>query len=130
MALCSECCCGNFRVEWPRETFPNKCRSLIKGKLVNSTISKLFDRSLQIIWPNGIKHDKILFLLNDSASYMVKTGKVITVFYSKMERVTCLTHALHKVTEEIGKIFPKVNQRISNCKKIFLRLLRECKYLC
>jgi len=48
------------------------------------TISKLFDRSLQIIWPNGIKHDHVLLLLSDAAPYMVKAGKAIKVFYSKM----------------------------------------------
>jgi len=90
-------------------------------KVNHSTISKLFDRSLQIIWPNGIKHDQVLLLLSDAAPYMVKAGKAIKVFYSKMEHVTCLAHALHRVAEEIRKNFPKVDQLISNCKKIFLK---------
>lgn len=53
--------------------------------------------------------------------YMVKAGKAIKVFYSKMEHVTCLAHGLHRVAEEIRKHFPKVDQLISNCKKIFLK---------
>jgi len=63
-------------------------------KVNHSTTSKLLDRSLQIIWPNCIKQDHVLLLLSDAAFYMVKAGKVIKVFYSKMTHVTCLTHAL------------------------------------
>lgn len=44
-ALCSERCCGNLRVEWPRGTLPNKYRSPGKGKSWYN-ISKIFDRSL------------------------------------------------------------------------------------
>jgi len=75
-------------------------------KVNQSTISKLFDRSLQFIWPNGIKHDHVLLLLRDAAPYMVKA---IKVFYLKMEHVTCLAHGLHRVVEEIRKHFPKVD---------------------
>ncbi|KAF0719642.1 DUF659 domain-containing protein [Aphis craccivora] len=67
-------------------------------KVNHSTILKLFDRSLQTIWPNGIKHDHVLLLLSDAAPYMVKAGRAIKVFYSKMEHVTCLVHALLRVT--------------------------------
>lgn len=52
---------------------------------------------------------------------MVKAGKAIKVFYSKIEPVTSLAHALHRVAEENRKHFPKVDQLISNCKKIFLK---------
>jgi hypothetical protein len=76
-------------------------------KVSHSTISKLFDRSLQIIWPNGIKHDQVLLLLSDAAPYMVKAGKAIKVFYSKMEHVTCLAHALHRVRKKSENISQK-----------------------
>ncbi|VVC46079.1 Hypothetical protein CINCED_3A012034 [Cinara cedri] len=36
-------------------------------KVNHSTISKFFDRSLQSIWPNGIKYDLVLLLLSDAA---------------------------------------------------------------
>lgn len=90
-------------------------------KVNHTTISKLFDRALHIIWPNGIKHDNVLLFLSDAAPYMVKAGKCIQVFYSKMLHVTCVAHALHRVAEEIRKYFPKVDQLISNGKKIFLK---------
>lgn len=36
-----------------------------------------------------------------------------------MEHVTCLVQALHKVAKEIRIIFPKVDELISNVKKIY-----------
>jgi len=92
-------------------------------KVNHNTISKLFDRVLHIIWPNGIKHDNVLLFLSDAAPYMMKAGKCIHVFYSKMLHITCLAHALHRVTEEIRKYFSKVDQLHSNWKKIFLKAL-------
>jgi len=91
-------------------------------EIVNhSTISKHFDTALHIIWPNGIKHDNVLLFLSSAAPYIVKAGKCIQVFYSKMLHVTCVAHALHRVAEEIRKYVPKVDQLISNEKKIFLK---------
>lgn len=53
---------------------------------------------------------------------MVKAGKCIQVFYSKILHVTCVAHESHRVAaEEIRKYFPKVDQLISNGKKIFLK---------
>jgi len=39
----------------------------------------------------------------------------------KIEYVTCIADGLHRVAEEIGKHFSKIDQLISNCKKIFLK---------
>lgn len=97
-----------------------------KNFLINTEVLKrwiivqfpnFFNRSLKIIWSNGIKHDCVLLLLNDAAPYIIKAGKTTKVFYSKTEHVTCLPHALHRIAEEVRKYFPKVGQLISNCKK-------------
>jgi hypothetical protein len=52
---------------------------------------------------------------------MVKARKALKLLYSKMEHVTCLAYALHRATKEIRNIFPKVDDLISNAKKIFLK---------
>lgn len=52
---------------------------------------------------------------------MVKAGKSLKIFNPKMEQITCLAHALHRVCEEIRLQFPKVDKLISNMKKIFLK---------
>jgi len=62
-------------------------------KANNLTIAKMFDKSMFILWPLGIKHDNVLLFLSDAAPYMVKAGKVIQNLYSKMIHVTCMAHA-------------------------------------
>jgi len=90
-------------------------------KANNSTIAKMFDKSMFILWPLGIKHDNVLLFLSDAAPYMVKAGKVIQNLYSKMIHVTCMAHAVHRVAEEIRTNFQDINKLISNVKKVFLK---------
>lgn len=52
---------------------------------------------------------------------MVKTGKTLKIFNPKMEHITCVAHALHRVCEEIRLQFPKVDKLISNMKKHFFK---------
>jgi len=65
------------------------------------------------------RHENILLFLSDAAPYMVKAGKTIKIFNLKMEHITCVDHALHRVCEEIILQFPKVDKLISNMKKNF-----------
>ncbi|KAF0688154.1 CGG triplet repeat-binding protein 1, partial [Aphis craccivora] len=58
-------------------------------KANHSTICKLFDKSMNILWPGGIRHDNVLLFLSDAAPYMVKAGEVLKSFYTKMIHVTC-----------------------------------------
>jgi len=52
---------------------------------------------------------------------MVKAGGAIKAFYDKMIHVTCLAHALHRVAEEVRRLFPSVDKLISSIKKVFLK---------
>lgn len=69
----------------------------------------------------GIQHDNVILFITDAAPYMVKAAKSIQAFYSKMIHVTCLAHGLHRVCEKIRIEFPKVDELISNMKKVFLK---------
>ena len=51
---------------------------------------------------------------------MVKAGQNIKIFYSKLVQVTCLAHGVNRIAEEIRKLFPLVNELVSNVKKVFL----------
>lgn len=120
---------GTLEISKPGKSFLLNCEVLEKAN--NSTISKLFDRSMAIVWPNGVKHDNVLLFVTDAAPYMVKAGKNIQALYSKMEHVTCLAHGLHRVAEEVREHFPKVDALISNVKKIFLKApSRVLKFKC
>jgi len=95
--------------------------SEVLDKANYSTISKLFEKSLHLLWPEGIQHDSVLLFLSDAAPYMVKAAGAIKAFYSKILHVTCLAHGLHLTAEEVRKCFPNVDKLISNVKKIFLK---------
>jgi len=86
-----------------------------------STISKLFDKSMNLLWPNDVLHDNVLLFLTDAAPYMVKAANSLKALYSKMVHVTCLAHAHHRVAEKIRGSFKKVDELISNAKKVFLK---------
>lgn len=74
-----------------------------------------------IIWPDENHDERLLVLLTDSASYMMKAGKSLSVFYENMIHLTCIAHGIHRVAEEIRNQFPKVNSAISLIKKIFMK---------
>lgn len=88
-------------------------------KVNHSTIFKLFDKSMNILWPDGVKHDDVLLFLTDAAPYMIKSANSIKTLYSKMIHTTCLAHGLHRVAETVRTLNPKVDKIIANIKKIF-----------
>lgn len=86
-----------------------------------STITKLFDNAMFLLWPNGIRHNDVLLFLSDAAPYMKKAGDTIKVLYPKIIHVTCLAHGLHRVAEEVRVNYPKVDKLVSSVKQIFLK---------
>ncbi|KAL4142915.1 hypothetical protein QTP88_005305 [Uroleucon formosanum] len=86
-----------------------------------STITKLFDNAMFLLWPNGIRHNDVLLFLSDAAPYMKKAGDTIKVLYPKIIYVTCLAHGLHRVAEEVRVNYPKVDKLVSSVKQIFLK---------
>ncbi|VVC34201.1 Domain of unknown function DUF659,PiggyBac transposable element-derived protein [Cinara cedri] len=92
---------GTLEISEPGKSFLLNCEVLEKAN--NSTIAKLFDRSMGIIWPDGVKHDNVLLFVSDAAPYTVKAGKNIKALYSKMEHVTCLAHGLHRVAKKVKR---------------------------
>jgi len=115
---------GTLEIGCPGKIFLLLTEALEKSNHTN--IAKLLDKALHLLWPQGIKYNNILLFLSDAAPYMVKAGKGIKIMYSKMEHVTCLAHGLHRVAEEVRKCFPKVDQLISNVKKIVFKV--SCPY--
>ena len=104
---------------YPSEVLLLNCEQLEKVNF--STISRFFDKSMQIIWPGGIKQENVLLLATDAAPYMIKAAKSLRALYFKMVHVTCLAHGFHRLSEEIRSNFPKVDKLIGNIKKIFLK---------
>lgn len=98
---------GVLDSEVPGKVMLVNCEHLEKTN--STTIAQLFDRTMNLIWPQGIEHNNVLLLVSDAAPYMVKAGSAIQIFYPKMLHVTCLAHALHRVAEQIRSDFPLVD---------------------
>ena len=92
-----------------------------------TTIAQLFIKSMSLLWPDGVEYDKVLLLVTDAAPYMKKAAKALKTLFPKMTHITRLAHALHRIAEEIRRIFPEVDKLISNCKKVFLKSPSRCE---
>ena len=77
--------------------------------------------ALTILWPDGIKYDKVLLFLTDAASYMKTAGVVLCGTCPKLTYLTCLAHGVHNVCEYIAKEYQNVNDLISLGKKMILK---------
>jgi len=113
---------GTLLHDSPGEIFLLNIEELEKAN--HSTICKAFDKSLFLLWPNGIQYDDVLLFVTDAAPYMSKAARSLQSFYTKMIHLTCLAHGLHRVAEEIRSQFGNVDDLVANVKKIF----RKCPY--
>ncbi|XP_003740254.2 uncharacterized protein LOC100905225, partial [Galendromus occidentalis] len=87
----------------------------------SSTVAQAFMNALSILWPGGVKHERVLLFVTDAAPYMTKAGKALKVIFPRMIHVTCVVHALHRVAEEVRVLFPDVDKLIANGKIFFLK---------
>lgn len=83
----------------PGHTFLLLSEELDKAN--SSTICKLFEKAMGVIWPGDIKFHNILLFLSNAAPYIVKAGTVLKNIYIKMIHVTYCAHGLHRMAEEI-----------------------------
>ncbi|XP_022166130.1 uncharacterized protein LOC111041895 [Myzus persicae] len=110
---------GTLQTDQPGKVYLLNTEVLDKANY--STITKLFDKSMFLLWPDGIRHDDVFLFLSDAAPYMIKAGTTIKALYSKMVHVTCLAHGMHRVAEVIRGKFPEVDKLIAKIKQIFLK---------
>lgn len=122
-------CCGryiaNLLIGVLSSSFGGKsyliaCKQLDKTN--HLTILRFVNEALMNFFrPEIVPTEKILLLLSDAATYMVKAGQQLKMLYPNLIHVTCLAHGLNRVAEEIRNQFPDVNALIGNVKKIFLK---------
>ncbi|XP_018494524.1 uncharacterized protein LOC100907846 [Galendromus occidentalis] len=86
-------------------------------KTNNSTIAQSFMNALNVLWPNGVHHERVLLFVTDAAPYMRKAANALQVLFPRMKHVTCAAHALHRVAEEARLLFPEVDKLVSNGKR-------------
>ncbi|KAJ4428403.1 hypothetical protein ANN_24423 [Periplaneta americana] len=74
---------GEMNEENSGDIFLLNCEVLEKANF--STIAKLFDKSMNYLWPSGVQHDSVLLFLTDAAPHMVKAANSLKALYSKMD---------------------------------------------
>ena len=87
----------------------------------HTSIGKLVNEAMQILYPTGVQFDRVLLMVTDAAAYMIKAGIGLQTSYPKMVHLTCLAHGVQRVAEEVRGLYPDVDQLISNVKKIFIK---------
>lgn len=112
---------GALKTSEPRKYFLLHCDILEKAKSV--TITKLFDKYMDTIWRNWVKHDYVLLFVIDAAPYKVVAGKNMKPLCTKIEYVTCFVHHLYRIVKQVREYFSKDDVLISNIKNIFLKAL-------
>uniref|UniRef100_A0A6P7FYT2 Uncharacterized protein LOC114334130 n=1 Tax=Diabrotica virgifera virgifera TaxID=50390 RepID=A0A6P7FYT2_DIAVI len=117
---------ANFLIGCLNKSAPGKyyliaCKQLDKVNHV-TMVRFINDTFMNFFLPEIVPTNKILLMVSNAASYMVKAGQqLLKVLYPNLVHVTCLAHGLNRVVEEIRNSFPTVNSLISNVKKIFLK---------
>lgn len=111
---------GKLSEEEPGKAYLIAVKELEKTN--NLTVTRFIQETLTNFWlPNPVPTEKILILLSDAASYMLKVGQNLKIFYENLIHVTCLAHGLNRAAETIRASFPLVNDLIANVKKIFIK---------
>lgn len=90
----------------------------VLDKANHCTIARLFEESIKSLGENFDK-DSILLFITDAAPYMMKAAKAIQTFYPKIIHLTCLTHSLHRVCEQIRGLYTNVIVLSLTLKKYF-----------
>lgn len=111
---------GTLEIDGPGEVF--LLTSEVTERVTHSTICKLFEKCMFLLWPEGIRHDDVLLFVTDAAPYIVKAGKSIQAFYPKMVHITCLAHAMHGWQRKLEQIFIKLIPLCPRQRKFLSRL--------
>ena len=88
-------------------------------KTNSNTICRFVNSSLKILDQDPGFDDRVLLLITDAATYMVKAGKTLKAFYQNLIHLTCVAHGLNRIAEKVRELFPNVNTLICNGKNLF-----------
>lgn len=100
---------------------PKLLSSNVLEKTNNFTVSQCFQNSLLLLWNGEIKYEKVYLVVTDAASYMTLSFKNLKNLFPNMHHITCVIHALHRVSEKIRENFSELNNFVSLMKKILLK---------
>lgn len=83
-------------------------------------------KALNILWPDGVKYERVKLLSTDQAAYFLASGRTMKdSLYPRMLHVTCLCHALHNVCEKIKKDSFKSHRLVAALKTYYSKSSRR-----
>lgn len=98
-------------------------------KINHSTNTKMFNKTLSVIWLQEIKYDSVLLFLSDATLYIVKAVKAIQALYSKKILYYLFNTCLAFNSWKGWKNFALVDEPIELLKNVCWMLHRESNYL-
>lgn len=101
-----------------KKSYLTACKVL--EKVNGTTISQFVIDCLESLWEEP-QVQNVLLLCTDGAAYMLSAGRMLKNYLPNMKHVTCLAHALHRLSEKIRTDYKNVDSLISNTKKVFLK---------
>lgn len=90
----------------------------IKDRSINSevVVKKMWECLLEL-WDTdeGIREhaNQIILFITDGAAYMKKAGQLLKDVFTQMLHLSCVTHGLHLVAEDLRKHLPQADRGIS-----------------
>jgi hypothetical protein len=94
----------------------------VLDRVNQNTVGQLFDETMHLLWPGGIRYERVVLLVTDAARYMKAFGRNQREgSYPKLVHITCCAHGLHNVAEKIRSEFPLVDEVIYTVKSVFLK---------
>jgi hypothetical protein len=111
----------------PGEIFLLACEVL--ERVNNSSNVVVFDIAVNLLWLNKVEQENVLLFVSDAAPYMIKSAKALQLLYPKIIHVTCLTHALHRVAEEVRGSYSEVDNKLQTERRFLLSLPFVCRSL-
>ncbi|KAJ8957861.1 hypothetical protein NQ318_001857 [Aromia moschata] len=92
---------------------------LISSKRVDQTTAETITHIVGNALMNvGITTEQVLLFVTDAAAHMKNAGVRLKQIYPHMVHITCLTHGLHQVAEEIRKQYPAVDKFVFATKNL------------
>ena len=99
------------------------CSTYFLEKTNNPTVMQAFNDSCTKLQPEGIKYEKVGLVVTDQASYMLLAIKNLKGMYPNINHVTCIAHALHRVSETVREMFSEfLTTLFHNLKRFFVNL--------
>ncbi|XP_028967390.1 uncharacterized protein LOC100901375 [Galendromus occidentalis] len=109
------------RMDASEPTKPYLLSSEVVDRTNHATIAQAICNAMSLLWPNGVVHDRVILFVTDGAKYMKKAAGGLQIMFPKMVYITCVVHGVHRVCEEMRKLFPEVDSFVANAKKVFLK---------